>query len=49
MNFGLEKAERAAASARRRPAARVPQVRFERALRRLRPEIELASDVAIHF
>ena len=29
---------RAAASARRRPATRVPQVRFERALRRLRPE-----------
>ncbi len=29
---------RAAASRRRRPAARVPQVRFEQALRRLRPE-----------
>ena len=28
---------RAAASRRRRPAARVPKVRFERALRRLRP------------
>ncbi len=30
---------RAAASARRRPAARVPKVRFERALRRLRPPL----------
>ena len=38
---------RAAASRRRRPAARVPLVRFERALRRLRPELEYTSKQAL--
>jgi len=34
------RSERAAASRRRRPATRVPQVRFVRALRRLQPELK---------